>query len=79
MPAYVEGCILVPLCCRLPMPLSALSHYTEQYRDYVPVYWLRQADAQLSVFSEVASSFKKNNLGIKADEFKKRIMASFLL
>jgi len=56
MLAYLEGCISVPLCCRLPMSLSAVSHYTEQYRDYVLVYWLRQADVQLFVASEVASS-----------------------
>jgi len=56
MSAYLEGCISVPLCCRLLMSLSALSHYTEQHRDYVRVCWLRQPDVQLFVASEDASS-----------------------
>jgi len=55
MSAYLETCISVPLCCRLPKPLSVLSHYSEQYRDYVLVYWLRQADVQFFVASKVAS------------------------
>jgi hypothetical protein len=56
MLAYMDGYISVILCCRLPLPLSALSHYTERYPDYIPVYWLRQAHVQLFVASEVASS-----------------------